>query len=37
VRTAQGHTVPVWATYDRRKGQRRASKRSAGVYAGLVL
>src|SRR5437870_2605393 len=37
VRTAQGHTVPVWAAYDRRKGQRRAGKRSAGVYAGLVL
>jgi hypothetical protein len=37
VRTAQGHTVPVWATYYRRKGQRRAGKRSAGVYAGLVL
>ena len=36
VRTAQGHTVPVWVTYDRRKGQRRAGKRSAGVYAGLV-
>jgi hypothetical protein len=37
VRTAQGHTVPVWVTYYRRKGQRRAGKRSAGVYAGLVL
>ena len=37
VRTAQGHTVPVWVTYHRRKGQRRAGKRSAGVYAGLVL
>ena len=37
VRTAQGHTVPLWVTYDRRKGQRRAGKRSAGVYAGLVL
>ena len=36
VRTPQGHTVPVWVTYDRRKG-RRASKRYAGVYAGLVL
>ena len=37
IRTAQGHTVPVWVTYYRRKGQRRAGKRSAGVYAGLVL
>ena len=37
VRTAQGHTVPVWVTYHRRKGQRRAGKRYAGVYAGLVL
>jgi hypothetical protein len=37
IRTAQGHTVPVWVTYYRRKGQRRAGKRDAGVYAGLVL
>src|SRR6266436_5461580 len=37
VRTAQGDTVPVRVTYYRRKGQRRAGKRSAGVYAGLVL
>jgi hypothetical protein len=37
VRTAQGHTVPVWVTYYRRKGQRRAGKRDAGVYAGLVI
>jgi len=37
IRTAQGHTVAVWTTYYRRKGQRRAGKRSAGVYAGLVL
>src|SRR5262249_46964694 len=37
VRTAQGYTVPVWVTYYRRKGQRRAGKRYAGVYAGLVL
>jgi hypothetical protein len=37
VRTAQGDTVPVWVTYDRRKGQRRAGKRSTGVYAGLVV
>src|SRR5215813_15297901 len=31
VRTAQGYTVPVWVTYYRRKGQRRAGKRDAGV------
>jgi hypothetical protein len=37
VRTAQGDTVPVGVTYDRRKGQRRAGKRSTGVYAGLVV
>jgi hypothetical protein len=37
VRTAQGCAVPVWVTYYRRKGQRRAEKRYAGVYAGLVL
>src|SRR5713101_9338574 len=37
VRTAQGHTVPVWVTYSRRKGQRRAGKRDVGIYAGLVL
>ena len=37
VRTAQGHRVPMWVTYYRRKGQRRAGKRYAGVYAGLVL
>jgi len=37
VRTAQGHRVPIWVTYYRRKGQRRAGKRYAGVYAGLVL
>lgn len=37
IRTAQGHTVPVWVTYYRRKGQRRAGKRDAGLYAGLVL
>src|SRR5258706_4194241 len=37
IRTAQGHTVAVWVTYYRRKGQRRAGKRYAGVYAGLVL
>jgi hypothetical protein len=37
IRTAQGLAVPVQVTYYRRKGQRRASKRSAGMYAGLVL
>ena len=37
IRTAQGHTVSVWVTYYRRKGSRRAGKRAAGVYAGLVL
>jgi hypothetical protein len=37
IRTAQGYSVPVQVTYYRRKGQRRAGKRSAGVYAGLVL
>ena len=37
VRTAQGSTVPVWVIYYRRKSQRRAGKRSAGVYAGLVV
>src|SRR5437762_10126789 len=37
VRTAQGLAVTVWVTYYRRTGQRRASKRYAGVYAGLVV
>ena len=37
IRTAQGHTVPVWVTYYRRKGPRRVGKRHAGVYAGLML
>jgi hypothetical protein len=37
VRTAQGMAVPVRVTYYRRKGKRRAGKRYAGVYAGLVL
>ena len=37
LRTAQGLAVPVRVTDYRRKGQRRAGKRSAGVYAGLVL
>ena len=37
IRTAQGYTVPVWVASYRRKGQRRAGKRDAGVYASLVL
>ena len=37
IRTAPGLAVPVRVTYDRRQGQRRAGKRSAGVEAGLVL
>src|SRR3989440_1119960 len=37
IRTAQGLAVSVWVTYYRRKGQRRAGKRHAGVYAGLVI
>ena len=37
VRTVQGLAVPVRLTYYRRQGQRRAGKRDAGVYAGLVL
>ena len=37
VRTVQGLAVPVRLTYYRRPGQRRAGKRDAGVYAGLVL
>ena len=37
VRTVQGLAVPVRVTYYRRPGQRRAGKRSAGVYAGLVI
>jgi hypothetical protein len=37
IRTAHGLGVSVWVTYYRRKGQRRAGKRDAGVYAGLVL
>lgn len=36
VRTMQGLAVPVRLTYYRRQG-RRAGKRDAGVYAGLVL
>jgi hypothetical protein len=35
--TVQGFAVPVRVTYDRRMSQRRAGKRAAGVYAGLVL
>src|SRR5215470_17178117 len=37
VRTVQGQAVPVRLAYYRRPGQRRAGKRDAGVYAGLVL
>ena len=37
MRTAQGMVVSVGVTYYRGKGQRRAGKRDAGVYAGLVL
>ncbi len=37
VRTTGGDRVPVWVAYYRRKGQRRAGRRYAGVYAGLVL
>jgi len=37
VRTVQGLAVPVRVTYYRRPGQRRAGKRSAGVYAGLMI
>jgi len=37
IRTAHGLVVSVWVTYYRRKGQRRAGKRDAGVYPGLVL
>src|SRR5919204_6623445 len=37
MRTAQGLAVPLWVTYYRRKSQRRAGQRSAGVYAGLVI
>jgi hypothetical protein len=37
VRTVQGLAVPVRLTYYRRQGPRRAGKRDAGVYAGLML
>src|SRR3989442_12515570 len=33
----KAHRVQFGVTYYRRKGQRRAGKRDAGVYAGLVL
>ena len=36
IRTAQGLAVPVRVTYYRRKDQRRAGKRAAGMYAGLI-
>ncbi|MFQ5592333.1 MAG: hypothetical protein ACE5HE_14320 [Phycisphaerae bacterium] len=37
IRTAQGMSVAVRATYYRRKGRRRGHKRHPGVYAGLVV
>ncbi len=37
MRTAQGDTMPLRVSYDRRTGQRRGAKRSAGGYAGLVV
>src|SRR4029450_7728676 len=37
VRTGHGMGGWVGVTYYRRKGPRRAGKRNAGVYAGLVL
>jgi hypothetical protein len=37
IRTAQGDTMPVRVSYYRRKGRKRGAKRSAGVYAGLVV
>jgi hypothetical protein len=37
MRTVHGLVGSVWGTYYRRKGQRRAGKRNAGVYPGLVL
>lgn len=37
IRTAHGGSAPVWVTYYRRKGQRRAGKRYPGLYAGLML
>ena len=37
IRTAQGHRVPVWIGYYRRKAQRRAGKRYPGVYTGLIV
>lgn len=37
IRTAQGYSVRGSVPYYRRKGPRRAGRRYAGVYAGLVL
>jgi hypothetical protein len=37
IRTAQGHSVSVSVTYYRRKGQRRAGRRYAGVAAEVSL
>src|SRR5207247_1764585 len=37
IRTAQGDTMPVRVSYDRRKGRKRGAKRSAGGYAGVVM
>lgn len=37
IRTAQGMSVAVRATYYRRKGKRRGHQRHAGAYAGLVV
>jgi hypothetical protein len=37
MRTAHGMAVSVWVPSYRRKGQRRAGKRDAGVSAGVVL
>ena len=37
IRTAQGDTMPVRVSYYRRNGRKRGAKRSAGVYAGLVV
>src|SRR5262249_5007501 len=37
IRTAQGLAVPVQVTYSAARASIQASKRSAGLYAGLVL